>query len=171
VGDNMARTTINYKVENKSGKYFKFFLGLLAFVILIFSLFIFLLENSASSKKEDTTRFMRNLAERYPFTSDIQSVDIFDGKVTLYIVKDLKYCYMFSETTKLIYKHELSKMASELDAIENFNNNFSSISLGYDFERAQPIYEIIVTTDEAVGYYYYDALELDFIKSYVLGGK
>jgi hypothetical protein len=133
--------------------------------------FIFLVENSALSDKQDTKDIIEALNEKNTYFGSLKSLEIYEGDQLYYIARDVTYYYVYNEDLKQVKRVDISSVKSQVEVKAAFQNSFDILSLGYSKETDCLIYEFKVVLENSVGYYYYDAKTVEFVKFYVLGGK
>ncbi len=167
----MSRYTINYEEKSNLNIYLKIILTAVIAIGIIFSVFIFLVSNSAYAKKMASSKIRKHLREEYTYVGDLKVVNTYEGKEIFYVVKDFKYYYVYDENFKEVFRTNFENVASieKMDSV--FQNNYKTISIGYLRDENKIIYEIKTIYKDVVGYYYYDAITTEFLRFYILGGN
>lgn len=167
----MSKYTINYKENSNADTYLKIILGILLFSGIVFSVFVFLVSNSALAKKNSTAKIVNQLEEVNEYVGDLTFMNVYEGKELYYIVRDFKYYYVYNEDLTEVFNVRYEEVMSieKIDGV--FINSYNCISIGYIEEDNALVYEIKTVHENSIGYYYYNALNAEFLRFYVLGGE
>jgi|GEM_PF-2760955 len=167
----MARNTINYKETSNLNIYLKIILGVVITFGIVFSVFIFLLSNSAMSKRSKMADISDELNSHYQFSGNVDDVMIYEGDITYFITFDTAYHYVFDQEFNLLKKLESSKIVSKEVIVKEYESTFDVLTLGYSKDSDSFIYEFKTVVNNSIGYYYFNAQTKEFMKFYIFGGN